>query len=548
MWWAETTGDPILIARAQKVRSIWMIEDGFEIEAVAALAEGLRELPMGGRYQQCRVELMTTMAVAYVLMGQYHHCLDILRTALRICTADKVTHASTAVVLGNMALSYLDIGDYRRGITAARAAVQEFESAVFGAEGPRRVDGVLIHYAHARLLMQTGQVAEAARQLAAARTAMQVGGTKKSEWLIQVGEALVMIHEGQGRAGVLKLEAAVERGKDAEPYEGRGEAFLAAAHGYELAGLSERARSSINSAAEHMLTLRQRRFVDSNQEVATTITSRAEDDGSLAKLRDRGPRVRSNNGRDSIVQKIESMAVLAELPEYPCGSHAFRVGRLSYLLARGAGYGEQHALAIAAAGRVHDVGKVVIPAQLLCRRGALSAAEQLVVRTHAQRGEDLLRGFGWFDDEISLRVTRNHHERWDGRGYPDGLAGEAIPLEARVVALAESFDAMTHERPGRPAISVALALEEIHGNAGRQFDPRLAAVFIECVGRSAQFFGDRFEAYLAEEASQSRVVLLNERIRGELERLDASLDAAAAGARSPQPTVAGNTGKDGASE
>jgi HD-GYP domain-containing protein (c-di-GMP phosphodiesterase class II) len=219
-------------------------------------------------------------------------------------------------------------------------------------------------------------------------------------------------------------------------------------------------------------------------------------------------------------------------------------------LARGAGYGEQHALAIAAAGRVHDVGKVVIPAQLLCRRGALSAAEQLVVRTHAQRGEDLLRGFGWFDDEISLRVTRNHHERWDGRGYPDGLAGEAIPLEARVVALAESFDAMTHERPGRPAISVALALEEIHGNAGRQFDPRLAAVFIECVGRSAQFFGDRFEAYLAEEASQSRVVLLNERIRGELERLDASLDAAAAGARSPLPTVAGvgNTGKDGASE
>jgi HD-GYP domain-containing protein (c-di-GMP phosphodiesterase class II) len=124
---------------------------------------------------------------------------------------------------------------------------------------------------------------------------------------------------------------------------------------------------------------------------------------------------------------------------------------------------------------LHDVGKIGIPEAILLKPGPLTADEWTILRRHPEIGADICRPLGL--SRTLMPVVRHHHERWDGTGYPDRLRGDQTPLGARVVGLVDAFDAMTHDRPYRPARSSAEALEEIRSQAGRQFDPALTQIF-----------------------------------------------------------------------
>lgn len=129
------------------------------------------------------------------------------------------------------------------------------------------------------------------------------------------------------------------------------------------------------------------------------------------------------------------------------------------------------------AGLVHDIGKIGIPEEILNKPGRLSEAEFNVIRRHPALGADIIREMA----ELAhiADVVRGHHERYDGRGYPDGLAGEAIPYLSRMMALCDSYDAMTTVRCYSPAMSKTSALNEIEQGLGRQYDPQLGQQFIE---------------------------------------------------------------------
>ena len=125
---------------------------------------------------------------------------------------------------------------------------------------------------------------------------------------------------------------------------------------------------------------------------------------------------------------------------------------------------------------LHDIGKIGIPATVLRKPGPLSPPERRLMETHTVLGEQMLADISLLQGE-GLRVVRSHHERWDGGGYPDRLSGEAIPLGARIFALADTLDAITSDRPYRAASSWEAAVDEITGQAGRQFDPRVVDAF-----------------------------------------------------------------------
>ena len=129
---------------------------------------------------------------------------------------------------------------------------------------------------------------------------------------------------------------------------------------------------------------------------------------------------------------------------------------------------------------LHDIGKVGIPEQILCKDGPLTEPEWLVMRSHPVIGADIVAPMGFLAETVDL--IRHHHEWFDGSGYPDGLAGEAIPLTARIFSVADSFDAMTSDRPYRDSIGIERALGEIRGGAGTQFDPDIVDAFVEMVG------------------------------------------------------------------
>jgi ribonuclease P protein subunit RPR2 len=126
---------------------------------------------------------------------------------------------------------------------------------------------------------------------------------------------------------------------------------------------------------------------------------------------------------------------------------------------------------------LHDIGKVGIPESILCKQGPLSPDEWAVMKTHPTVGAQIVAPIR-FIGEAAL-VVRHHHEWFDGSGYPEGLRGDQIPLAARIFAVVDSFDAMTSDRPYRPALSLDRSLEEIRAGAGTQFDPEVVEVFID---------------------------------------------------------------------
>ena len=143
---------------------------------------------------------------------------------------------------------------------------------------------------------------------------------------------------------------------------------------------------------------------------------------------------------------------------------------------------------------LHDVGKIGITDSILRKPGPLNSDEWTIMKKHPEIGERMLGGIDFL--ESALPIIRHHHERWDGGGYPDGLAGEGIPLGARIVAVCDSYDAMTSDRPYRLAMSSRQACDELLSHAGSQFDPACAALLVDLIARLGQDdLADRFVRY-----------------------------------------------------
>jgi HD-GYP domain-containing protein (c-di-GMP phosphodiesterase class II) len=157
--------------------------------------------------------------------------------------------------------------------------------------------------------------------------------------------------------------------------------------------------------------------------------------------------------------------------------HSARVTIFAEALARLLGWRGSRLEALQLGGSLHDVGKISVDARVLCKPGPLSEEELEQIRRHPVTGARLVESFE--DFEPALPYVLHHHECWDGGGYPHGLSGARIPLEARLLGVADAFDAMTSARAYRPALGVEEALTELERCSGTQFDPELAQAFVE---------------------------------------------------------------------
>ena len=156
--------------------------------------------------------------------------------------------------------------------------------------------------------------------------------------------------------------------------------------------------------------------------------------------------------------------------------HAARVTELALSLAAAMDVSKERVEAIKAGGPLHDIGKLELDRAILDKPGALDPDELDEIRTHPELGARMLEGVRSL--RSALGCVLHHHERWDGGGYPYGLGGDAIPIEARILAVADAYDAMTSQRPYRGPCTREEALAEVERCAGSQFDPRVARVFL----------------------------------------------------------------------
>jgi putative nucleotidyltransferase with HDIG domain len=184
-------------------------------------------------------------------------------------------------------------------------------------------------------------------------------------------------------------------------------------------------------------------------------------------------RNRAQELRRSYKATVLALANAVEARDAYTGKHAQRVAAYGLRIAHAAGVEVDPEVEFGFL--LHDIGKVAVPDAILFKPGPLTPEERALMIKHPQIGSEILRHIDFLDD--AKVVVLHHHERWDGQGYPDGLAGEEIPLQARVFALADTLDALTTDRPYRPACGWAEARQAIRAEAGAQFDPAIVAAY-----------------------------------------------------------------------
>lgn len=183
--------------------------------------------------------------------------------------------------------------------------------------------------------------------------------------------------------------------------------------------------------------------------------------------------------RQLLLSTVMALANSLEAKDPYTVGHSQRVATLAERLARALGLPESETQYIRMAGLLHDIGKIGISEAVINKPGPLSPSEYAHIQTHPLISERILVPVAELNG--ALRMIRNHHERWDGSGYPDGLKELQIPLGARILAIADAYDAMTSQRPYRPALTHEVALREIAKGAGRHFDPSLSRLFLKLI-------------------------------------------------------------------
>ena len=188
---------------------------------------------------------------------------------------------------------------------------------------------------------------------------------------------------------------------------------------------------------------------------------------------------RTKELNDTRLEVIHRLGRAAEYRDDMTGFHIIRMSRYSQLLGLAVGMDETEAETLLNASPMHDIGKIGIPDYVLLKPGKLDPDEWKIMKTHVDIGVEILAGSDSVLMNMAAEVAQNHHEKWDGSGYPCGLVGEEIPITGRVVAVADVFDALTTERPYKKAWPIEEAVEFLREQKGKHFEPKLVELFIE---------------------------------------------------------------------
>jgi len=193
-------------------------------------------------------------------------------------------------------------------------------------------------------------------------------------------------------------------------------------------------------------------------------------------------RLYQSRERELELARLETLERLARAAEYrddATGQHIIRVGRLSEQIGRVLGLDEERLFELRHAAPLHDVGKIGVPDAVLRKPAPLTVEEWALMRQHTEIGARILDGCAYPVVQMARTIALTHHERWDGMGYPQGLHGEDIPLWGRIVAVVDAYDAMTNDRPYRPALAHEQAIETLHAEREKQFDPLVVDAFLD---------------------------------------------------------------------
>jgi putative two-component system response regulator len=448
--------------------------------------------------------------------GMYVESISAARRALRLLDeVDSDCNENRARCETNLALALHRMGELESALGYALMSISHSHEPQNG----RQAQSKIIRECNlAGILIDMGEIRRAREHAVAASALSKRYPNDRSAALADVCAALVEVFGGDSTQGILRLEE-VSRDKTVmalpplylNSLGALVRAYRAVERNEEALHCLEMLLDQISSKHVKSIVDQLAKFVDfgGNQQFRFSSANLRFHQMEVAVLRQK---VAEGQVQQSRLEMLERMAIAADIREDISGEHGFRVGRLSALLAREIGWDRDACNALDIAARLHDIGKIGIPEKILLDEKTLREAEKQFIASHTKVGAEILSRSDIPQVRIAEEIARCHHEWWDGGGYPKHLKGKDIPRSARIVALADVFDAMTHGRPYAPARPIEEALDLIAGLRGRQFDPELTDHFLALVRRLAKE-NENLDAYLGKAARNSPFLKARARIK-----------------------------------
>jgi HD-GYP domain-containing protein (c-di-GMP phosphodiesterase class II) len=431
-----------------------------------------------------------------------------------VAEAAGIPPLARATALSNIALACLHLRDFPRGLAAAERAIEALESP---SDLYERVIRTMSECYYARLLLEVRNL-PLARERAKLARLYATGTGELSELSAEMVQGLIEAHDTTSRdIGLSRLQQAVHRSRRGASSALR-DALAMVVRGYEVAGQPNSALLYLHEAVQLNRDSRVRNVLQ-HHHLHLAKVSRDLDRQAQAAIDEQHQELRfqrlSMDTLRECMQVLEKNTVAAELHDDDTGEHCYRVGALAKELALKKGMDPEMCTLIDLSARLHDIGKLRVPDSILLKPGRFNPDERSIMEKHCEHGWELIGEGGLAQLFVAQEIALNHHERWDGNGYPNRRQGSMIPLAARVTALADVFDALTHRRCYKEAWSVEDSLREIASLRGKHFDPELTDLFLELVPRLRAQHGD-LDAYLGQEARQNDFITDRARVAREL--------------------------------
>ncbi|WP_051304111.1 tetratricopeptide repeat protein [Calidithermus chliarophilus] len=429
---------------------------------------------------------LVNLGMLYQRLGDSARALELFEQALAASREAGDQLAQTAV-LNNLANLYLGKGEWAKARTLFQRALSKARQLGLRQFEVDNLDGL------GQVYTALGQHPQALRTHAQTLSIARTLGDREGEVdaLLNLGRSHLAMGRFEQALGPLQeaLSLAQSLGNRRSAYEaheclceahrGLGRFEQALEHHQEFHRLEREVFNEESERRTRQLSvqfdLQRARNEAEMYRLRTELEQKAREEAE-AKVRER-----TRELEEAHLEVVNRLALAAEYRDDATGEHTRRVGRLSALIARTLGWPDPDVALLQSAARLHDVGKIGIPDAILLKPGRLSPPEFALMRQHTHIGSQILSGGNSKLLQMAQEIALAHHERWDGTGYPLGLAGEQIPLSARIVAVADVLDALLNERPYKPAWPLERAVEELERQGGRQFDPAVVRACLEVI-------------------------------------------------------------------
>ena len=508
---AEKTSNFLLLRRAYSVLGNLHNSTKDYVQATVCYARAVEiARSIGDRVGECAS--IANLAVARFNSGLLEECRTlnalVIEMAKRLEKDDPRLGEIRAQALHNIAVVSLMLGDINIGRNHVEEAVSTAPEPESQLDAYQRV---IMEYTYVRLLSKAGEFETARDRAKVAKDYSKMANSPPATLQASLAESTCDLNEGKWDIALTRLQRLLEQARVNEP--ARRDVLEMLVMGHHMAGHSERAqelhRDYLNALAQTQRKSAKQQLDALKESFRSSGKPIVEEESVLPtevldRLRDRNYQLLQDFRR-----KLEAMAVLAELRDDATGEHAFRVGRLSALFAKELGYSREDVESVELAARLHDIGKLVVPDVILQKRGKLTDVEMEVMRKHTTEGSNILLDTQNEDFNRAAEIALHHHEWWDGSGYPRRLSGTGIPEIARITALADVFDALSHKRPYKPAWPFERCIATIHLHKGRQFEPRLCDMFLELIQELHRRYEGDLDSFLGAEAKRSPIVSAN---------------------------------------